>query len=360
MTDENRPYELQTTHPELIKLASQEARFSSLEAQLASRDAQLAKSQEARFASLEAQLVQAHEARVVSQEAQLASQKDLLNLQQELLTRQSVSQPVSVPSSPWHTRVAVLLGILLVGGLALAAVRIKSADLEIHENPNNGPIGSPSHKVRLIGRADDGAGNPIDRAMQLQTIPSGEDYRLAIKDNAGAERVSVLNNGNVGLGRTTPSGRLHAEPAARATAFSAADGATWHDIIIRNPTSTLNAAAGIAFLLSGVDYQINAGTGIAAVKSVGSTDFGADLAFITRPQSAVSQERMRITSTGHIGIGTTDPQGALDVSSTTGAFIVPRMTTTQRDALTAVNGMIIYNATTNTFNFRENGAWVTK
>ncbi|EQB62704.1 MAG: hypothetical protein RBG1_1C00001G0283 [candidate division Zixibacteria bacterium RBG-1] len=54
------------------------------------------------------------------------------------------------------------------------------------------------------------------------------------------------------------------------------------------------------------------------------------------------------------------PQGALDVSSATGALIVPRMTTAQRDALTAVNGMIIYNTTTNQFNFREAGAWVTK
>lgn len=49
----------------------------------------------------------------------------------------------------------------------------------------------------------------------------------------------------------------------------------------------------------------------------------------------------------------------LELQSTTGALIVSRMTTTQRNALTAVNGMIIYNSTTNEFNFRENGSWVT-
>lgn len=37
-----------------------------------------------------------------------------------------------------------------------------------------------------------------------------------------------------------------------------------------------------------------------------------------------------------------------------------QLTTAERDALTAVNGMIIYNTTTNAFNFYENGAWVTK
>lgn len=71
-------------------------------------------------------------------------------------------------------------------------------------------------------------------------------------------------------------------------------------------------------------------------------------------------EAMRIDSLGRVGIGNPNPAGALDVASTTGALIVPRMTTAQRDAFPPVNGMIIYNTTTNQFNFRENGAWVTK
>lgn len=53
------------------------------------------------------------------------------------------------------------------------------------------------------------------------------------------------------------------------------------------------------------------------------------------------------------------PAADFSVDTTTGGFIVPRMTTTQRNALTAVNGMIIYNSTTGAFNFYEGGAWVT-
>ncbi len=71
-------------------------------------------------------------------------------------------------------------------------------------------------------------------------------------------------------------------------------------------------------------------------------------------------QAITVLTNGHVGIGTPVPLGALDVSSTTGALIVPRMTTAQRDALSTMDGMIIYNTTTNQFNFRENGAWVAK
>ena len=60
--------------------------------------------------------------------------------------------------------------------------------------------------------------------------------------------------------------------------------------------------------------------------------------------------------------GLTNPASVsvgLEVQGTTKAFLVSRMTTTQRNALTAVNGMIIYNTSTNAFNFYENGSWVT-
>ncbi|MCP4634543.1 MAG: hypothetical protein GY855_16565 [candidate division Zixibacteria bacterium] len=76
--------------------------------------------------------------------------------------------------------------------------------------------------------------------------------------------------------------------------------------------------------------------------------------------ASTGDDQFLIRANGGVGIGTGNPQGALDVSSTTGAFIVPRMTTVQRDALTPVNGMIIYITTTDQFNFYEAGSWVTK
>lgn len=61
---------------------------------------------------------------------------------------------------------------------------------------------------------------------------------------------------------------------------------------------------------------------------------------------------------GNVGIGTTTPAGALDVTSTTSGVIMPRMTAVQRDAIaTPVNGMMIYNTDEDCMNVYQAGAW---
>jgi len=65
---------------------------------------------------------------------------------------------------------------------------------------------------------------------------------------------------------------------------------------------------------------------------------------------------MVFTSQGRLSIGSGDaPAAKLDVS---GEVLLGRLTTTQRDALTAVNGMILYNSTDNKFQGYEDGSWV--
>ena len=60
-----------------------------------------------------------------------------------------------------------------------------------------------------------------------------------------------------------------------------------------------------------------------------------------------------VDNVGNVGIGTTSPNAnaILDLTSTTKAFMPPRMTTTQRNAIgTPTAGMVIYNSSTNKLN----------
>lgn len=54
--------------------------------------------------------------------------------------------------------------------------------------------------------------------------------------------------------------------------------------------------------------------------------------------------------------GTVVP-GSLTITGTTSSFSPPVLTTTQRDALTPTEGMVIYNSTTHKLNVRVAAAW---
>jgi hypothetical protein len=150
-----------------------------------------------------------------------------------------------------------------------------------------------------------------------------------LDESSDQTRMIIKEGGNVGIGTLNPAAKLEVAGVVHSTTGG-----------FRFPDGTIQTSASTADALHG-----SGGTG-----------------FIPRfsGPSTVSSSEIFEDDDGHVGIGTTAPQGALDVQSSTGAFIVPRMTSSQRDALPAVNGMIIYNISTNKFNFFENGTWITR
>jgi len=73
-----------------------------------------------------------------------------------------------------------------------------------------------------------------------------------------------------------------------------------------------------------------------------------------------SNTRFFIKPGGNIGIGTVSPNASslLDVSSTTKGVLLPRMTTTQVNAISSpANGLTVYNTTLNTLCFYNGTSW---
>jgi hypothetical protein len=62
----------------------------------------------------------------------------------------------------------------------------------------------------------------------------------------------------------------------------------------------------------------------------------------------------------YLGTGTKNNSAISQADSTTQGFLgVPRMTTSQRDLISPVNGLLIYNLTTLTYNYYNGTTWVT-
>jgi hypothetical protein len=188
-----------------------------------------------------------------------------------------------------------------------------------------------------------------------------ENYLLASGARAGAQSEAQVFNNSVGIGGS-PSFTLDVFGTTR---FSVTSGTL---LTSRNRWFCLSRDVGRAHVVWWADFD---GTNwIGRHSSLHPARIGAGAAGGIRIETADNNgnggtlgswtTRLELANDGRIGIGTSSPavSALLDLSSTTGALLLPRMTTTQRNALTAVNGMVIYNSSTDKFQGRAGGAWV--
>jgi len=90
--------------------------------------------------------------------------------------------------------------------------------------------------------------------------------------------------------------------------------------------------------------------------NTGLYNIGADTLGITTGGT----ERMRIGSTGNVGIGgSPDANAILDIQSTTKAFMPPRMTTAQKNAIASpAAGMVVYDTDLKAISYYNGTAWL--
>jgi hypothetical protein len=181
------------------------------------------------------------------------------------------------------------------------------------------------------------------------------------------DNISNTNSGNVGIGTTTPNQKLHV--------YNSTNGSNY--VRIENPNSGASAIAGIILTNdsgTGGTQQVfssNYGAGLANTYRV-RTDSGLTGGIVLDTGSASAPIQIRTNGTtrvyidtstngGNVGIGGTPNANAiLDVQSTTKAFMPPRMTTAQKNAIASPTaGMVVYDSTLNKLCVYTGAAWET-
>jgi len=105
-----------------------------------------------------------------------------------------------------------------------------------------------------------------------------------------------------------------------------------------------------SFIVAGVDSQA----------TVGSGAIPGNIVLGTTPDGGTTNNFITINKDGNLGVNILTPTEKLDVVGnikTSGFVQFGSLTTTERNALTPANGMVIYNSTDNKFQGYENGGW---
>ena len=195
-------------------------------------------------------------------------------------------------------------------------------------NPLGGNVGigttSPVDRLTIYD-ADNNVGAYFQTATSGTT--SGDGFRVGLNNSHaflwnyentpisfgtnGSQKATILANGNVGIGTTSPSADLQ----VLSTKDGMTNGLDTNQLKLNYGASVVGAGSSVAF---GVSSNLNF-TGAKIVHERTASNSVGDLTFWTRQTGGSSTdydlttEKMRITSAGNVGIGTTLPTTALTI-----------------------------------------------
>ena len=136
-------------------------------------------------------------------------------------------------------------------------------------------------------------------------------------------RLTITSTGTVGIGTSSPSNLLHCSRTST-TAYSSSSTTNDSTVLLQNL-----GAAGHSTLEFQCKSSGTTQTGKATISATpeAASSRATSLTFGTRNASSAMEERMRINSSGAVGIGTTTPYYPLEVKAATNAYITTERAT---------------------------------
>jgi len=191
-------------------------------------------------------------------------------------------------------------------------------------------------------------------------------YPMAFYTNS-SERMRINSSGNVGIGTSSPAANNRLTLSDVYSSKLTITGGSTQNGMLFNAVSTSSQY----YMAGGVDLLVGSDKGFLIYDATNARAkfYVEDTTGETRTLATTflsyytgGSERMRIDSSGNLGIGTSSPSASaiLDAQSTTKGVRMPNMTTTQKNAISSpAAGLMVFDTTLAKLCVYSGSAWQT-
>jgi len=246
----------------------------------------------------------------------------------------------------------------LVSGTNIKSINstslLGSGDVAVQETLVSGTNIKTINSTSLLGSGD----------ITISASAGGSNTQIQFNDSGAFGADSLFNwdntNKRLGVGETTPTARVHIKGEGATSGSSSMllqnsagtdlfkvrdDGRVLVDEYIYPADGTTNSR-----------FRVSNSSGTYMYYSTGNLRLNPNLVYTSTTYGTV----MTVNGgTGQFGLGVSNPHTSalMQIDSTTKGFLPPRMTSTQRDAIEATAGLIVYNTSDNTLNYYNGTSW---
>jgi hypothetical protein len=260
--------------------------------------------------------------------------------------------------------------VTLVSGTNIKTINstslLGSGDVSVQETLVSGTNIKTINGSSLLGSGD----------ISISASAGGSDTQIQFNDSGAFGADSLFNwdntNKRLCIGVVSPTARVHikGEGSTSATTSLLVQNSTGTDMLFVTDNKIVNARENLRVHHNSISSRyVNIAWG-----SLIANDTGTELSlyaggyasaiFLNGSSKSTAAGATGIQSTGvliaaSVSQSSFDPEDSaqLQVDSTTKGFLPPRMTSTQRDAIEATAGLLIYNTTDNNLNYYNGTSW---